>query len=88
MNRFFLSLALLTFACGGGSEPEAPDAPEAGPILLVSQKAAKSVAWYTLDGELLHEVSVSDHPHEIARRGNRLRGAECQNRRDQTGHVA
>jgi len=72
MNRFFLSLALLTFACGGGSEPEAPDAHEAGPILLVSQKAAKSVAWYTLDGELLHEVSVSDHPHEIVRRGNRL----------------
>ena len=52
------------------AEPQAeaePPGGEAEPILLVSQKAAKSVAWYTLDGELLAETPVSDHPHEIVR---------------------
>ncbi len=32
---------------------------------MVSQKASKSVGWYTLDGNLVGEAAVSDHPHEI-----------------------
>ena len=35
------------------------------PILLVSQKAASSVAFYTFDGKLLSTVPVGLHPHEI-----------------------
>lgn len=73
MNRFALAALLLSFACGGEPAAEAPEEPvESGPVLLASQKAAKSVAWYTLEGELLAEVAVSDHPHEIVRRGDRL----------------
>jgi YVTN family beta-propeller protein len=53
-------LGALVFGC---SQPAPPLPPE--PVLLVSQKAAKSVAWYTLGGKLLAEVGVSDHPHEI-----------------------
>ena len=70
------ALATLLLACGSSPEPAVEtaeqDAPE--PILLASQKASKSLAWYTLDGELLHEVAVSDHPHEIVRSpdGSRL----------------
>ena len=71
-----IALALLLWcACAGQPAAEAPhSAGEADPILLASQKAAKSLAWYTLDGELLMEVAVSDHPHEFARSadGSRL----------------
>ncbi len=42
-------------------------------VLVVSQKAAKSLAWYSLGGELLHEVPVSDHPHEFAASLDRTR---------------
>ena len=64
------SACLIAMWLGGCGAPEAPPGPAAGaraaaPVLLVSQKAAKSVAWYTLEGELLTEVAVSDHPHEI-----------------------
>jgi YVTN family beta-propeller protein len=64
---FKLLIVLSLGACGA---PEAPpeaktEAEAAAPVLLVSQKAAKSVAWYTLEGELLAELPVSDHPHEI-----------------------
>lgn len=73
MNRFTLVVALLSLACGGEPAAETPEEPaESGPVLLASQKAAKSVAWYSLEGELLAEVAVSDHPHEIVRRGERL----------------
>ena len=59
-----LFLSVLAAGCSEAPEPEAPAAP-AEPVLLVSQKAAKTVAWYTLRGELLAEAAVSDHPHEI-----------------------
>lgn len=73
MKRLALALVLLASACGDRPAPEtAEQHVESEPILLVSQKAAKSVAWYTLEGELLAEAAVSDHPHEIVRRGNRL----------------
>ena len=60
-------LALSLVACGPPETPpdETIETDAAGPVLLVSQKAARSIAWYTLDGELLGEVPVSDHPHEI-----------------------
>ena len=59
--------ALLCGVLGCGQKPQPVEAPEPEPILLVSQKADKSVAWYTLGGELLAETLVSDHPHEIVR---------------------
>lgn len=68
MRKAFLFLTMLPLgACGA---PEAPreakaEADTTAPVLLVSQKAAKSVGWYTLEGELLAETPVSDHPHEI-----------------------
>ncbi len=67
MARLIGSLLLvLLLGCGGEPPPEPLPAETAtGPVLLVSQKALKSVAWYTLQGELLAETSVSDHPHEI-----------------------
>lgn len=43
------------------------------PVLVVSQKAAKSLGWYSLDGDLLHEVRVSDHPHEFVASPDRSR---------------
>jgi YVTN family beta-propeller protein len=63
-------VSLIVLVAVGCEAPEAPPGPGPGPaapepVLLVSQKAAKSVAWYTLDGDLLAEASVSDHPHEI-----------------------
>jgi YVTN family beta-propeller protein len=61
-------LGILSLGCSEPPPPQeaaAPPPPE--PVLLVSQKAAKSVAWYTLGGELLVEVPVSNHPHEIVR---------------------
>lgn len=65
----FLALSALLFSCGSAPESSVAEdvapASTAGPVLLVSQKASKSLAWYTLDGELLHQLSVSDHPHEI-----------------------
>lgn len=66
--RHAVALSLLAlFACSQSEAPPeqatAPAEPE--PVLLVSQKADKSVAWYSLDGELLADTSVSDHPHEI-----------------------
>ena len=66
MLRIAALLGSLLVACSGSAPPpEAP--PPAEPVLLISQKAAKSVAWYTLGGELLAEAAVSDHPHEIVR---------------------
>lgn len=68
-----LALALAA-ACEGPPPVErarAVDATQAR--LVVSQKAAKSLAWYSLGGELLHEVPVSDHPHEFAASPDRTR---------------
>ena len=60
-------ISALLCGCEGPPPPEAPQLDEGSePTLLVSQKASKSLAWYSLEGELLHEVSVSDHPHEFA----------------------
>jgi YVTN family beta-propeller protein len=68
-----LSLVVLLGA-GALSCSEPPPTPQtpapSEPVLLVSQKAHKSVGWYTLAGELLAEVPVSDHPHEIVRSGD------------------
>ena len=68
MQKLILPLILLPLGACAPPEPppDAEPAPETpSPVLLISQKAAKSVAWYTLDGERLAEVPVSDHPHEI-----------------------
>ena len=67
MARFIAPLVIALLAACGGEPPPEPLAPATatGPVLLVSQKAAKSVAWYNLDGELLAETTVSEHPHEI-----------------------
>ncbi|MEZ5363267.1 MAG: hypothetical protein R2748_13225 [Bryobacterales bacterium] len=60
-----LALSLLgLLACGERPTLPTPEPPPE-PVLLISQKGAKSVAWYSLGGELLEEVPVSDHPHEI-----------------------
>lgn len=69
MRRVFALSLLVLFGCSQPAPPpeEAAAPAEPEPVLLVSQKADKSVAWYTLDGELLAETSVSDHPHEIVR---------------------
>jgi len=70
-----LSLLILLSCSQPEAPPEQAAAPaEPEPILLVSQKADKSVAWYTLGGEMLAETAVSDHPHEIVRSpdGSRL----------------
>ena len=71
-----LAIAALLWGMWCCAEPPQPVVEPPGPegILLVSQKADKSVAWYTLGGELLAETSVSDHPHEIVRSadGSRL----------------
>ncbi|MBI1356986.1 MAG: hypothetical protein GC160_21820 [Acidobacteria bacterium] len=65
MARLIASaLVVLLASCGGETPLETPPT-ATGPVLLVSQKASKSVAWYTLDGELVAEAQVSDHPHEI-----------------------
>lgn len=47
-------------------EPEAETAADSGPVFLVSQKGASTVAFYTGEGELLAETEVELHPHEIA----------------------
>ena len=63
---FITSLtALFLFGCGPSQTGMNPDTASGDPILFASQKAAKSVAWYRLDGTLLKEVPVSHHPHEI-----------------------
>lgn len=64
VQRIAISFVLLAAAVGCGSAPP-PEEASAEPVLLISQKASKSVGWYTLDGELLAEAAVSDHPHEI-----------------------
>ncbi len=66
--RIAMAVVTLALLCGCQPPPssEAPEPdPVPEPVLLVSQKAAKSLAWYSLAGELLHEVAVSDHPHEF-----------------------
>lgn len=63
VRRFAISFALLA-AVACTPEPP-PEQAAAEPVLLISQKASKSVGWYTLDGALLAEAAVSDHPHEI-----------------------
>ena len=70
--NLFLPLLIVVLNCADGPPPP-PDEPAAAPpILLVSQKAVKSIAWYTLGGEKLDEVVVSHHPHEIVHKGDRL----------------
>lgn len=63
VKRIAISFFLLV-AVGCSSAPP-PEEASAEPVLLISQKASKSVGWYTLDGELLAEAAVSAHPHEI-----------------------
>lgn len=74
MRKLLIPLSLTLLACGGEPIAETPEPAEPSQLLLASQKAAKSLAWYTLEGELLHEVAVSDHPHEFVRSpdGDRL----------------
>ncbi len=64
-------LAALLFSCGSEPEASTPEglapASTPEPLLLVSQKSSSSLGWYTLDGKLLDQVEVSDHPHEIVR---------------------
>jgi YVTN family beta-propeller protein len=43
-----------------------PPALEAQPVLLVGQKVANSVGFYTPEGKLLATVPVGERPHEIA----------------------
>jgi sugar lactone lactonase YvrE len=62
LHALLAGVVTIGIACGS-SELTEPTADE--PILLVSQKASKTIGWYTLDGELLAEAPVSDHPHEI-----------------------
>lgn len=69
MPRLFLVLLIAWLAgCSGApTESEAPAA-ETAPqdaAFLVSQKAASSIAFYSWDGELVDEVPVGTHPHEI-----------------------
>ena len=67
---------ILVLWCGCFKHP-GPEEPrgnsERFPVLVVSKKAAKSLGWYSLGGELLHEVSVSDHPHEFVSSSDRSR---------------
>ena len=66
--RFLPSVLLLLFmACGGGpAESTSSEKPAAlEPVLLVSQKAASSVAFYTWDGQEVATVPVGTHPHEM-----------------------
>lgn len=63
VRRFAISFALL--AAVGCTPGEPLEQASAEPVLLISQKASKSIGWYTLGGELLAEAAVSDHPHEI-----------------------
>lgn len=62
-----LASMLLLMACGGGpsesTSSEKSAAPE--PVLLVSQKAASSIAFYTWDGQEVATVPVGTHPHEM-----------------------
>ena len=56
----------MTFVIGMGcGSKQVLELPPDEPILLISQKAEKTIAWYTFDGELVAEAAVSDHPHEI-----------------------
>ena len=74
--RAVTSALILILWCGCGKQPgpeEPPPDTERLPVLVVSQKAAKALAWYSLGGELLHEVPVSDHPHEFVSSFDRSR---------------
>ena len=57
----FSLTAVFFFGCGSSNKESA----QKDQILFASQKAAKSVAWYSLGGELIKEVPISHHPHEI-----------------------
>ena len=57
--------ALVVFGCRPSKSETSSDTASVNQVLFVSQKAATSVAWYTLDGKLIKEIAVSDHPHEI-----------------------
>lgn len=67
MRILLLVPMLFLMACGGGPDEstssEKPAALE--PVLLVSQKAASSVAFYTWDGQEVATVPVGTHPHEM-----------------------
>lgn len=65
MKGTAISLLLLVAVGCNSAPPPPPEEASNDPVLLISQKASKTVAWYTLDGELLGEASVTDHPHEI-----------------------
>lgn len=60
---WFLSFLLSAFACNAA--PEEGGATEPGNVVVVSQKAGNSVGFYTLSGELLREIPVNPHPHEV-----------------------
>jgi DNA-binding beta-propeller fold protein YncE len=58
----FLSLVIAGAGCNSAPPSEAASSE---PLIVVSQKSSTSVGWYTLDGDLVGEAAVSDHPHEI-----------------------
>jgi len=60
-----LTLSVLLLGCGASPTPEGAQDGAPEPVLLVSQKGASSIAFYTLEGELLDETAVNQHPHEI-----------------------
>ncbi len=71
MRQFWVLSLLLPViaACNNAPEPEgegqAGQTAEPENIVFVSQKAGNSVAFYTLAGELLKEIPVNPHPHEV-----------------------
>jgi len=70
MRQFwFLSLLLpVIVSCNAAPEPEGEgqqQVAEPENTVLVSQKAGNSVAFYTLTGDLIKEIPVNPHPHEI-----------------------
>jgi DNA-binding beta-propeller fold protein YncE len=65
MRRSDLLVKFLALSLAGCASEPPPEAAAAEPLLVVSQKASKSIGWYKLDGELVAEAAVSDHPHEI-----------------------
>lgn len=69
MRHLLLIPALLMAACSGTpGEPAARENQAAAtfdPVLIVSQKAASSIAFYTWDGREVATVPVGTHPHEM-----------------------